>query len=378
MLSARGHHRRDKPPVRCPLCSRTGHSALQCRELHITRLEKKPIRYQRDGEHGGNGGGGRNGGRGGNGRGGESGGAGGNRGGGGSKNRSGGGDKQNKSSKDSESGDKTTCPDCYFCLEPHKASECPNRSAAATAPATPNSQHAECLGCVCTNLGAGFLVTTSARPALAARSALRDWHKDEYWVADSGATENMTQGSSNLEDYTPLPPGYEVENADGVFLPVAGYERLRLLVDKDNGTFKGATRELTLGRVAHVPKLRRHNLLLSKRLTTAFDATIRVYPAAATIRPHFGRKKLVFRSLRPETGLLEIKARRRADMKEPLTPLTTARSMVTTRANPRHIMEFHGFLGHPSEEITRGTARMSGVPLTGTWNPFVQCSESRM
>ena len=27
-LSARGHHRNDKPPTRCPLCSRTGHSAL--------------------------------------------------------------------------------------------------------------------------------------------------------------------------------------------------------------------------------------------------------------------------------------------------------------------------------------------------------------
>ena len=44
---------------------------------------------------------------------------------------------------------------------------------------------------------------------------------------------------------------------------------------------------------------------------------MRVYPAAATIRPRVGRKTLVFRSLRPETGFLEIKVRRRADMKEP-------------------------------------------------------------
>ena len=27
-----------------------------------------------------------------------------------------------------ESSDKTSCPDRYFCLKPHKASECPNRS----------------------------------------------------------------------------------------------------------------------------------------------------------------------------------------------------------------------------------------------------------
>ena len=37
MLSARGHRRNDKPPIRCPLCSRTGHSALKSREFQITR-----------------------------------------------------------------------------------------------------------------------------------------------------------------------------------------------------------------------------------------------------------------------------------------------------------------------------------------------------
>ena len=205
MLSSRGHRRNDTPPIRCPLCSRTGHSALKCCDFQITRREQKPNGYQRDGEFGGNGGGGRNGGGGGNGRGGDSGGVGSNRGDGGSKNRSGGGGKQKKSSKDSESGDKTTCPDCYFCLESHKASECPNRSASATAPATPDSQHGGCLGSVGTNLGAGLLVATSARPALAARGAPRERYEDECWVADSGSTEKMTQNSSNLEAYMPAP-----------------------------------------------------------------------------------------------------------------------------------------------------------------------------
>ena len=96
MLSARGHRRNGKPPIRCPLCSRTGHSALHCRKFQITRREKKPTGYQRDGEHGGNGGGVGNDRDGGNARGGESGGVGGNRGSGGSKNRSGGGGKQKK------------------------------------------------------------------------------------------------------------------------------------------------------------------------------------------------------------------------------------------------------------------------------------------
>ena len=120
------------------------------------------------------------------------------------------------------------------------------------------------MGNVHTNLGAGSLVATNAHPALAARGAPRERHEDEHWVADSGATENMTQDSSNVEDYKPPPPGDEGESAGGIFLPVAGYGRLRLLVDQDNGTFKGATHDLTFDRVAHVPKLGRHNLLSTK------------------------------------------------------------------------------------------------------------------
>ena len=118
------------------------------------------------------------------------------------------------------------------------------------APATPNSQQGGFLSSFRTNLGAGLLVATSAHPALVARDAPRERHENEYWVADSGATENMTQDSSHLEHYTPAPPGDEIEIAGGVFLPVAGYGRLRLLMHQDNGTFKGATRELTLDRVA--------------------------------------------------------------------------------------------------------------------------------
>ena len=183
MLSARGHRRDDNAPIRCPLFSRTGHSALKCREFQITRREKKPNGYQRDGEYGGNGGGGRNGGGGGNGQCGDRGEVGGNRGGGGSKNRIGGG------------------------------------------------------GNVRTNFGAESQVATRSRPVLTARSAPRKRHEDEYWVADSGATENVSQDSSNLEDYTTVPSGDETESGGEVFLPVAGYGRLPLLVDQDMGAY---------------------------------------------------------------------------------------------------------------------------------------------
>ena len=176
------------------------------------------------------------------------------------KTRSGGRGKQKKGSKDSEYGDNTACPDRDFCLESHKASECPNRSTSATTPAISNSQHGGYLGSVRTNLGAGLLIATSARPALATRGAPRERRGDEYWMADRGATQKMTQNLSNLEDYTPVSPGDEVESAGRAFLSVEANGCLRLLVDQDNGTFKGAMGQLTLDRAAHVPKLGRHNL----------------------------------------------------------------------------------------------------------------------
>ena len=171
MLSARGHRRNDTPPTRCSLCSRTGHSALKCRELQITRCEKKSNGYQRDGEHAGTA-------------------------------------EAAATVEAAETAEVVEMvevakaaewaaiveevsrrkvaripnpairplPPCYFCLKPHRASECPNRSASTTAPATPNSQHGGYLGSVRTNLGSGLLVATSARPALAARGAPRERH----------------------------------------------------------------------------------------------------------------------------------------------------------------------------------------------------------
>ena len=118
------------------------------RESRITRCEKKPNGYERDGEPGGNGGGSENGGSAGNGgEGGD------NHGGGGSKIRSGGGVKRNKTFKDFKSGEKTARPDCYFCIGSHKASECPN-------------------------IQAGLVIVTSARLVFAANGAPRERHED--------------------------------------------------------------------------------------------------------------------------------------------------------------------------------------------------------
>ena len=151
-----------------------------------------------------------------------------------------------------------------------------------------------------------------------------------------------------------------MESAGGVLLPVAKYGKLRPLVDQGGGTFKGMSRELTLDHVAHVPSLEQYNALSTKRLTTNFDAPIRVFQAAVIIRPRRGGKPLV---LRP---LIKIKVRRSVTSKKaPVNP-AAATYVVAARPHSRDVMDFQRLLCYPSEEITRRMARMTGVLLRGT------------
>lgn len=58
-----------------------------------------------------------------------------------------------------------------------------------------------------------------------------DQRQNEFWVDGSGATEHMTPNPSGLEDYVPALVGQRMEGAGGILLPVAGYGRVRFLVD---------------------------------------------------------------------------------------------------------------------------------------------------
>lgn len=94
---------------------------------------------------------------------------------------------------------------------------------------------------------------------------------------DSGGTEQITQDPAGLANFKPTPVGRRVEGAGGIFLPVAGYGRLCLLVDQGTRNFMGPTHELALKRVAYVPNLGKHNLISMKQLAQSFDAGVKRY-----------------------------------------------------------------------------------------------------
>lgn len=125
-------------------------------------------------------------------------------------------------------------------------------------------------------LGDGLLAKNSTTGGLIAKKN-RD---DEFWVADSGATEHMTSSAANLRDYHTTSTTDRVVTADGKFLPIAGYGRLHLEVDQDTGDFTGTTEDLELQRVAHVPQMDNHNLRSVTKLSKSLHA-----PPKCTLQP---------------------------------------------------------------------------------------------
>lgn len=103
-----------------------------------------------------------------------------------------------------------------------------------------------------------------------------------------------------------------------------------------------------------------------------------IYPVSAVNQPRRGRQSLIFKTFQRDNGLFEIKARRRVVSRKERERSTRSKSLVAMRRNTRQVADFHHLLGHSIVDITRGTAPATGVQLTRTQIPCVQCSEVRV
>ena len=252
---------------------------------------------------------------------------------------------------------------CYYCEGPHIQANCPEKSKDAPKPTTGEKK------------GSGMLATTRAD-----KSAVTYlWKCDdtdatesgsgERWISDSGATENMTPDPTGFERYETAPPGRTVEMGGRMLLPVAGYGDLRLKIEQDDAD-GGQTRDLMLRRAAHVPGLR-HNLLSATELSATFEHPMQLWPRAAVFRsPRDGQSVFFRKSTR---CLFEATAHRSA-----IVDQASAKALVAAKPTTCDIMMFHQLVGHPGEDITRRTAQVARLRLTGKWNASEKCSEARV
>ena len=106
-------------------------------------------------------------------------------------------------------------------------------------------------------------MTTSGKPvSLLSSNSAFNWK--DMWIIDSGATDHMTNNSSNIHHLTPVRQS-GVTNANGESYPITGAGSVTL------------TDSITLDTVFLVPSLS-HNLLSVKQITQQFYCCVILYP----------------------------------------------------------------------------------------------------
>ena len=169
----------------------------------------------------------------------------------------------------------------------------------------------------------------------------------EMWNEDLGSTEYMTPDAIALTEYKPAVPGDVVEVADKTLLLVQGYGGLTLELQQPGGITA-----VTLQKVARVPALGR-NLFYTRRASERSGEPSINYPNKAQL--DLGENtKCTFRL--GESGLFEVMGRRCNHENR----ASSLRALLS-----RGVMEMDQLLSHPSEQITRDTAKKLGVELSG-------------
>ena len=252
---------------------------------------------------------------------------------------------------------------CYYCEGSHIQANWPEKSKETPKPTTGEKR------------GIWMVATTRVdKPAGARLWACDDTYatvsgSGVCWISDIGATENMTPDPTGFERYENAPPGRTVEMGDGTLLPVVGYGDLRLNIEQDDAN-GGQTRDLMLRRAAHMPDLR-HNLVSVAQLSATFEHSMQLWPRAAVFRCPRGGQSVIFRN--SARRLLEATARRSATVDQ-----APAKALVAAKQTTCGIMMFHQLVGHPGVDITRRTAQVAGLRLTGKWKACEKCSEARV
>ena len=115
----------------------------------------------------------------------------------------------------------------------------------------------------------------------------------------------------------------------------------------------------------------RHNLLSAAQLSATFEHPMQLWPRAAVFRCPRDGQAVIFRKF--AWRLFKATARRNATVDR-----ASAKALMAAKPTTCDIMMFRQLLGHPGEGITRRTAQVAGLWLTGKWNACEKCSEARV
>ena len=212
--------------------------------------------------------------------------------------------------------------------------------------------------------------------AMAAMVGTARGDKKEEWESDSGATFHMSHTRAGMSAYKKASLGTTVEIANGNILPVDGFGRIEVDLHRPGHT----TKMVKMDDVAYVPGLSR-NLLSAIKKVEQWGKPL-IYYMNKAVLGFPGEESLVFKFC-PRKGQSSATGARRIPRQEValgtnstengLVRIASGTALAMRAGVSRDIMEVHGMLAHPSEDITRKTAEMMGIETTGQWGACETC-----
>ena len=205
--------------------------------------------------------------------------------------------------------------------------------------------------------------------------------RKEEWESDSGAIFYMSLTRAGMSADKKALPRTTFEIADGNILPVDGFGRIKLYLDQPGHT----TKMVNMDDVAYVPGLSR-NLLSTikaveqwgKQLIYYKNKAVLGFPGVESLVFKFCPRKRLFSA----TGATRI-PRQEVALGANLTEVGLVRiasgTALAMRAGLSYdVMEAHRVLAHPRGDVTRKTAEMMGIEMTGQWGACETCFQAKV
>ena len=183
-----------------------------------------------------------------------------------------------------------------------------------------------------------------------------------------------------MSAYKKASPGTNVEITDGSILPVDGFGRIKVDLDQPGHTAK----MVKMDDVAYVLGVSR-NLLSTIKAVEQWGKPL-IYSRNKAVLGFPGEESLVFK-LCPRKGLFSATGARRIPRQEVvlganltengLVRIASGTVLAMRAGVSRDVMEVHRMLAHPSEDMTRKTAEMMGIEMTGQWGACQTCFQAK-
>ena len=180
------------------------------------------------------------------------------------------------------------------------------------------------------------------------------------WIGDTGATSHMTNNDFGMFDCSTSNTNVYVGNGKALKASKIGKIKLQNVID-------GKVTSFVLQDVLYVPELSGNLFSLTKGISNGYELKSVLIASTTSLVLSKKNFKLIFSKKESNSNLLTCNLER-------IVEESHVAASVTTKID---INLYHNMIGHPSQEITRSTARRYNIDVKGELKPCEHCAISK-